>query len=108
MRPVDADVTRLVTVLEEMASLLAGHSERDWADRIAKDIAWIRHGDGYGVLHLLTAFGGMGSLNDVVFHPMNGNVATIAEAGPVNERFQVLKSEAYLLAASLRHDAQEP
>lgn len=103
----DEDVTRLVTVLEEMANLLEGHSERDWADWISKDIAWIRRGDGYGVLHLLSAFGGMGSLNDVVFHPMNGNIATIAEAGPLNERFQVLKSEAYLLATALRRDAQD-
>jgi hypothetical protein len=104
---VGEDTTRLVTVLEEMVKLLADHSERAWAESIAKDIAWIRRGDGYGVLHLLSAFGGMGSLNDVVFHPMNGNLATTAEAGPVNERFQTLKSEAYLLATALRHDAQD-
>jgi hypothetical protein len=105
---VDEDTTRLVTALEEMATLLAGHSERDWADWISKDVAWIRRGDGYGVLHLLSAFGGMGSLNDVVFHPMNGNVAQTAEAGPVNERFQALTSEVYRLAVALRHDAQDP
>ena len=94
MDRVDEDVTRLVTVLEEMANLLADHSERGWADWIAKDIASIRRGDGYGVIHFLSAFGGTGSLNDVVFHPMNSNVATIAEAGPLNERFQMLKSDA--------------
>jgi len=108
MDPVDEDATRLVTILEEMTNLLADHSERNWADWIAQDIAWIRQGDGYGVLHFLSAFGGMGSLNDVVFHPLNGNVATTLEARPINERFQALKSEAYLLATSLRHDAQEP
>jgi hypothetical protein len=44
-----------------------------WAERLAGDLRTIRAGDAYGLDHLLQAFGGMGSINDLVIHPVNGH-----------------------------------
>ena len=98
----EKDIERLVGLLNELVKLLADHAEPHWAEWIAKDIAWIQRGIGYGVLHFLSAFGGMGSLNDVVFDRHSDNAAFLEEA----TRFQDLKEEAYVLASGLRHDAE--
>jgi hypothetical protein len=107
MIDVDADVERLVVVLDELAALLADHSEPQWAAWIANDRDKILRGDGYGVIHVLTAFGGMGSLSDLVFDPLNGNVGVHENAGAVNDRFQALKDDVLVLASRLRRDAED-
>lgn len=101
----DPDVIRLADAMDALASFLATHNEPHWAEWVGKDAQLVRRGDGYGVIHFLSAFGGMGSLNDLVFHPLNGN-ATDGEAAVLNEEFARLSSSAWSQANSLRHDAQ--
>jgi len=96
------DAERLVRVLEELATVLADNGEPDWAGRVRTNVARTRRGDGSGVVDFLAAFGGMGSLNDVVFSPLNGNIASDPAAASVTSHFHALKGEAYDLAASLR------
>jgi hypothetical protein len=43
----------------------------------------------------------MGSLNDVYFHPANGNAENQDEAQQLNRRFGSLINEAYELATEL-------
>lgn len=107
MSPMDADVERLAEALDELAAFLADHSESSWAEWTSKDAAWTRRGDGYGVTHFLSAFGGMGSLDDVVFDPRNGNAASMAEAEGLNQAFDELRGRAWRLASALRHAAQD-
>src|SRR5437588_343897 len=59
-RPVDPEVARLASLLDELAALLRAHSETRWAEWVAKDAALVRRGDAYGLTHFLSAFGGMG------------------------------------------------
>jgi hypothetical protein len=91
---VDPDVARLVSLMSELASLLAAHSHSDWSQWVAKDAALIRAGDGYGLNHFLSAFGGMGSLNDIILDGRSDQ-----------KRFNALKSEAWTLATALRREA---
>jgi hypothetical protein len=64
----DANYRKLLDSLDEAADLLRRHNEQFWADGLAADRARIAEGDRYALDHLLSAFGGMGSLNDVVPH----------------------------------------
>jgi hypothetical protein len=103
----DPTVIRLADALDELAEFLAGHSEPAWADWVAKDAARLRQGDGSGVTHFLSAFGGMGSLNDLAFDPINGNAASAAEGAELQERFELLCANARELADGLRRAAQD-
>ena len=49
----------------EAASLLRRYGEDHWAAWLERDADHIRRGDAHGIRHLLSAFGGMGSLEDV-------------------------------------------
>lgn len=101
----DPDVLRLADAMDELASFLVVHNEPFWAEWVSKDAQFVRRGDGYGVTHFLSAFGGMGSLNDLYFHSVNWN-ARDDDAVTLNERFDVLKNAAWSQADALRHDAQ--
>ncbi len=104
----DNDVVVLAQAMDDLAAFLAERSMSHWSDWLANDAARLRKGDGYGVTHFLMAFGGMGSLNDVYFHPLNGNAHDEAEAEALNERLTGLRGRAWALAHALRHDAEPP
>jgi hypothetical protein len=64
----------------------------------------VRGLDLYGVEHLLSAFGGMGSINDLVIHPMNGHRVIEAEIKVVNDELQTLLGKIKGLATKLYGD----
>lgn len=103
---VDRDVERLIIVLEQLRGMLR-ETEPRWANWIAEDVHRIQRGNGSGVTHFLSALGGMGSLNDVVFQTPDEEPETVEETRALNERFRTLLSEAYALGSSMRHDAEE-
>jgi hypothetical protein len=103
---VDPDVERLAGTLEELAALLGAHAEARWASWVAHDAVLIRLGDGHGVTHFLSAFGGMGSLGDVVFVPADPSTQSSSEADAATRRLQELRSTAWRLANDLRHEAE--
>jgi hypothetical protein len=74
---------------------------------IAEDAARVRRGDGYGLTHFLSAFGGMGSLSDLAFDPLNGNAVSSAEGAELQDRFELLCGNARELADGLGHAAQD-
>lgn len=91
----DPEVSRLAGLLDEMVELLAAHSRMLWSDWLARDAALLREGDGAGITHFLSAFGGMGSLNDVRLEPR-----------PDDDRFYALKRDAWALATELQREAE--
>ncbi len=82
--------------LKAMWLLLDMAGEQYWRDWIQEDIqSWEAHRD---VKYHLSAYGGMGSFNDVVITGRRGhNVSDMQEAW-VNALFDILKSMCYLLA----------
>jgi len=60
------DVETLARELDETVALLQKHALEHWAKWLLEDSSWLRKGDFHGIVHLLSAFGGMGSINDLV------------------------------------------
>jgi hypothetical protein len=72
MSPTPA-VERLLRVRDELGGLLRRHGQDYFADWVDGDRAKIADGDADGASHFLQAFGGIGSLNDVVFQPRDAD-----------------------------------
>lgn len=71
-----------------------------WADWLAKDAKLIRFHDGFGLEHLLAAYGGMGSLNDVVLQLISAGAGVLVPRDD-NERFDELRRQIYDVATRL-------
>ena len=80
--------SQLLSVLNDLRYLLRRQGEDFYADWIDSDAEKIERGDYEGVRHFLSAYGGMGSLNDVYFHPLNGNAASDEEGWQLTLRFE--------------------
>jgi hypothetical protein len=63
---------------------------REW---LARDAAFIRAGDDDGLAHFPSAFGGMGSLNDVLLRPRSDD-----------DWFYSSKEDAWTLATTFRRE----
>jgi hypothetical protein len=88
--------------LSELVALLEAHGEEYWADWLSRDLRTIKAGDAHRLDPLLGAFGGMGSLNDLVVHPMNGHRVDNSEVDAVNSRLDILRGRIWTEATSLR------
>lgn len=66
------DLQRLADRLDQFALFLRKHGETRWAEWIDADAERIRSGDYDAVDHFLSAFGGMGSINDLTFPDPGG------------------------------------
>lgn len=89
---------QLVVVLESISTTLTAFGEKHWADWVAEDARRLRHGDLSGAAHFLSAFGGMGSINDLYICPRNGHRIAETEVVTKNEGLKGALSEAYALA----------
>jgi|SRR3954452_822900 hypothetical protein len=92
----------LLLTLRDIESILERVGEEHWRRWIAarkNDInAWYED----GVSDLLSGYGGMGSFNDLVLHPMNGHRLSDSETASINEGLSTLRSTAYRQAMELR------
>jgi hypothetical protein len=61
-------VAGLLSILDELIALLRESGQMHWSSWLETDRSMIAKGDFYGVEHLLRAFGGVGSLNDVALN----------------------------------------
>ena len=89
MHPEIEDLSRII---QEAADLLLSVGEQHWGNWLAKDAALVRRSDFRGVEHVLSAFGGMGSINDLIIHPINGHAVSEDQISIVNEKLELLLS----------------
>ncbi|MGN6827207.1 DUF6966 domain-containing protein [Paucibacter sp. M5-1] len=96
------EIVKLVDMLDEAAALLRKHRDDHRASWMERDAQLIRSLDFYGVQHLLQAFGGMGSLNDVTFTQPNidGRVVGLVD----DDRISALRQKIYELAHKLAQE----
>ncbi|MPY88651.1 MAG: hypothetical protein GEU99_12085 [Luteitalea sp.] len=97
---------QLLKTLAEAAQLLQECGEDRWARWLDSDRQRILVGDRDGLEHLLSAFGGMGSINDLLIHPANGHPVTEELAPEINDRLRAMLSLCSELAGEMR-DALE-
>jgi hypothetical protein len=93
---------RLEELLAEAISILRRYKVTFWADWLDGDLKRIQERDRIGLDHLLSAYGGMGSLTDVVVSPQNGHVIGEDEVEVVNEDLLRIVSEIYDHAVLVR------
>ena len=100
--PLGPKTLRLLAVLDELAPLLRALDQEHWADWIEESARRLKGGDGSGIAHLLGAYGGMGSFNDVL--------AEIAGASRDEraDRARALRAKAWTLADEIRREAGLP
>ena len=91
------------SVLEALRYLLEVTGEKHWSKWIAEDIyAWKNE---KSVYHHLQAFGGMGSLNDLVLCVMNKHTITPKQEPWANTLLIELKSLSYMMAKRIANNA---
>ncbi len=102
----DPDAVRLADALDDLAAFLAAHKEGRWAEWVGQDASRVRRRDPDRLTHFLSAFGGMGSLNDLYIQPLSGD-ASSQDAVALTEAFDrlLLLEAAWEKADALRHDA---
>ena len=92
-----SDSADLLAGLEQAVALLRQHGEDRWAAWLEKDRQLIAAEDFRGVEHLLEAYGGAGSFNDLV----------LADTA-ANAQLQSLRSRLYEIGTSLRRARARP
>ena len=88
--------------LARLVALLDSHGEQGWSKWVGTDLRKLQAGDAAALDDLLSAFGGMGSLNDLVLHPLNGHDIAQAEVNARNEQLDALRHEVWSEAIDLR------
>lgn len=101
------EVEELANLIQEASALLLTHGEKSWGDWLRIDARRVRSLDFYGVEHMLSAFGGMGSINDLVLSPMNGHSIEENEVANANEKFQNLLGRIYEAAKKLAKEESD-
>lgn len=103
-KTIHPDVEELANRLQMLSNFLVEVGEERWAKWFAQDSQRVLLKDFYGVEHTLSAFGGMGSVNDLIIHPINRHRVDETEVKAVNEKLQKLLSRVYTLADQLRRE----
>jgi len=93
---------KLVLELEKGAELLRSCSENHWANWLSKSATLLRRGQFNGIEHFEGAFGGMGSINDLVLTPINGHTIQESEVVFYNEKLLYHLSVAQDLIKEIR------
>jgi hypothetical protein len=92
------DTDKLACLLESISTKLTAFGEKHWAAWLADDARRLRTGDPAAIDHFLSAFGGMGSINDLYICPQNGHRIDAADVPASNEQLRRALSDAWGLA----------
>lgn len=98
------EIAALVAMLQEAAALFRKHEIAHWAAWLEKDALLIQKSDFYGVQHLLSAYGGMGSLNDIGLAEVDPKKPGLLRIHPDDARLQELLPEIYSAAQKIQRE----
>lgn len=90
----------LICVLDQLATVLESDGDTHWGLWMRKARARLLDSDYSGIEYLRSAYGGMGSFNDLILDQSNDNGVLCWKPGNVelNERFDELRNKAEQLA----------
>lgn len=94
----------LIDVLEQLIKVLESDGEMHWSRWMRKARALLMDSDYYGITYLLSAYGGMGSFNDLVLGQNADKGPYAWEPGRVgvNNDLQELRGKAAQLAFEIQ------
>ena len=96
----------LLNILEEIIQILESDGEEHWSHWMHQSRARLLNSDYSGIEHLLSAYGGMGSFNDLVICQSYENGQFRWKEGYVekNNRLDELRGKAWELADYIRRN----
>ena len=92
--------------IRETADLVRRVGENYWCEWLEESLRRIGNSDFSGIEHLRSAFGGMGSFNDILISRANGHPVSDEESWSLNARLSDLQHKLYELADYIRHNAE--
>jgi hypothetical protein len=92
--------------LRDLIALLDTYDEEHWSRWFRTSLRHIEAGDGYGLQHLLGAYGGMGSFSDLVIHPANGHQIDRGDVDAVNDQLRALGGAVWSRASALLRESR--
>jgi len=101
---VDEQLAVLRSSLDQVVVLLREHGERHWSSWAERCQRELNAHDAAAFDHLLGAYGGMGSFNDLLILGVNGHVVEPEREGAVNDRLDRLRTAIWTSATVLRHE----
>lgn len=104
----DGRLARLIENLDEAANLLRDHGETRWLKWATKCRGELTMCNVAAFNHVLGAFGGMGSLNDLMILRVNGHTIKSGAESTVNRRLSDLLRAIWEDATDLKKDLQSP
>jgi hypothetical protein len=101
----DTTTEELIKTLDELSQILESDGALHWSSWMRSAAVRLKNDDSSGADYLLRAYGGMGSLNDLILGQTahNGTFAWKPGHLELNERFESLRNKAWQLAQHLRH-----
>jgi hypothetical protein len=106
-READERYARLLANVSEVRELLTQMGEDHWANWMAAVQSELAAHDGHALNRLLAAYGGMGSLNDVYIHPINGHPVVDDDVDSVNRALADMRSAMHDDATALLHELEQ-
>ena len=100
----DSPTKELVGILGELAALLESDGDRHWSVWMLRAKSRLEELDYSGVEYLLSAYGGMGSFNDLILGQTQSSGQFAWKPGHIelNERLDKLRSGAWELAQRIK------
>ena len=98
----DKQTTLLLHKIRQLESMFRSYGVDDWADWLDQDAKSISSGFPEGIDHLLSAYGGMGSMSDVFISAQAGHPIKHRDTSRVNAEVSALRSSIYDLATAIR------
>ncbi|MHC8401677.1 DUF6966 domain-containing protein [Pseudomonas sp. MDT1-17] len=94
----------LICVLDQLATALESDGDARWSLWMRKARALLLDSDYSGITYLLSAYGGMGSFNDLILGQSYDDGVVSWKSGHVelNEKFDKLRNEAAQLADEIK------
>ncbi len=98
--------TKLIRTLEEIVELLESDEQTHWSEYMSTARQLLLTADYAGVEHLLRAYGGMGSFNDLILgqEMIDGRFKWKPDSEVMNEQLSRLSSKAFELASYIKRN----
>ena len=100
----DPKTKELLSLLDQTIELLDRYEEAHWSRRLEKAKKRIENRDFSGVTYLLSAYGDLGSFNDLVIHPLNGHKIDDDVVPAVNEKLDSLRGRMFEVAGQIKRE----
>lgn len=99
----------LIDVLEELAILLESDGDNHWSRWMRKAKTLLQASDYSGITYLRSAYGGMGSFNDLILGQSSVDGVFSWKPGykELNDRLEELRNKASQLGAEIQRDQGE-